>query len=508
MKKHIAILALFPLLAGCNGNTNIVDHVPFDYTPNLPEFKNKDVGTIKEDEDYVYFDFYEISDFHGAVEYDKSSSKLGLERLSSYFDAKRKENPGGTFVLSSGDMWQGSADSNITRGNLVTYGMDVMNFTSMTLGNHEFDWTVDWIKNNKGRATFPFLAANLIDKTTSEIADFVKPSVMVTRGDYKIGIVGTIGENIKGDIYAANVANYDFTSEIDAVNKESENLRKQGCDIVVWTSHNDVDYLKSKISVKSVDVDLIFGGHSHTTICTEYGDIPMLEAKDYGRSIPHCQLKINKKTKDVSPVEGYACDTNPTLNDYSPDNDITLIYNQYNEKYIAPLKKQKLGKADGDFNEELLSNLAVESMFKAINKLGGYDIRACFTNINGGIRDTLKSGDILFGNIYSVFPFDNELVVMECSGSKFKSLLLGNVQNLAIYQNVYDLSSIDANKKYQICTTDFLSMNTKYLSGFGEIIFNSKKIYRDAVVSNIKELSTIKASDYKSNAKKEFKYLS
>lgn len=508
-KKIICSLILIPMLASCGGNNGelVIKVVEPDYTPTLPEFKKKDAGALLEDENYAYFDFYEISDFHGAVSYDKDEKRLGVERLSSYFDKKRELNPGGTFLLSSGDMWQGSADSNITRGNLVTYSMDVMNFAAMTLGNHEFDWTVDWIKNNKQRATFPLLAANLIDKATNKVADFVQPSTVITRGDYKIGVIGTIGDNIKSSIIASAVENYDFANEVETVVAEAAKLRgdEYKCDIVVWTSHNDVEHLKSVTGSTDLGVDLIFGGHSHETIVSDINGIPALESKDYGRSVPHCQLKLNKSTKEVSPVEGFGCDENPTAVEYEADADITGILNQYNEKYITPVKEQKLGSANGDFKIENLANYAVETMFNKI-KTAYPDLacRAAFTNVNGGVRNTIKSGEIKYGNVYESFPFDNELVIMETTGRKLQNYAAGNVSNSAFYQDIYTYGALNSTDKYLFITTDYLATNTQFFANAGEVKVYTKLILRDIIAEAIKKAGSIKADDYKTTAKVEF----
>ena len=117
--NKLSLFLLLPLLVSCGGGAATGDIEA--YTPNLPEFKDKNVGAIKTDGTYDYLDIYELSDFHGAVQYNAQEKQIGLARLGSYFDKKREANPGGTVILSGGDMWQGSADSNLTRGNLVTY---------------------------------------------------------------------------------------------------------------------------------------------------------------------------------------------------------------------------------------------------------------------------------------------------------------------------------------------------------------------------------------------------
>ncbi len=521
-KKLFSLICLIPFLFSCGGEVEEVDdHIPMDYVPTLPSYKDKSEGTLKEDENYVYFDFYEISDFHGAVEYSKDDKMLGLERLSSYYDKKREGNEKGTILLSGGDMYQGTADSNITRGNLVTYAMNVMNFSSMTLGNHEFDWTIDWLKNNKEKATFPFLAANLIDKTTNEIADFVSSSTVLTRGDYKIGIVGTIGENIKDSIIASAVANYDFAKEVDTVISETAKLKEQGCDIVVWSSHNDVNYLKQIASGKDLDVDLIFGGHSHTTYSTEMkltkkdasGNeyekvIPLLESKDKGRSLPHVQLKLDKKTKLVSPSDGYGCDVDPTSEEYSPDGDITSIYDQYKTAYINPSKNRYMGKFSGKSSNEVLANLAVKAMYEKVKaSYPDYECRATFTNVNGGIRAQLKEGDVTYGDIYSVFPFDNEIVIMKTTGKALKNYVSSIGLNVARYQNIYKLANLENDKEYLFITTDYLATNAQFFAR--DSVVNYTKInVRDVVANYFKKNGTINADDYKTSAAKEFALVS
>lgn len=509
--KIVCILALAPLLISCGGPTSepksIVDE---DYVPTLPTFKDKNSGAILEDEENVYFDFYEISDFHGATEYDKDDNKLGIERMSTYFDNKRTANPGGTFLLSGGDMWQGTADSNITRGNLVTYVMDVMDFDAMTLGNHEFDWTEKWIKNNEEKATFPFLCANLLDKRTNELADFVSPSTIVTRGDYKVGIIGTIGDNIKSAILASAVENFDFTNEIAAVKSESAKLKEAGCDLVVWSSHNDVTYLKNEISSEDLGVNLIFGGHSHNTIVDEVNGIPMLESKNYGRSIPHVQLKLNKTTKAVTPVEGYGCDTTPTATEYSADADVTGIYNQYKSLYIDPLKNIKIGHTSSDLSaSEHLPNLAVKAMFENIKTdYSNYDIKAAFTNVNGGVRADVKAGDINYGDIYSAFPFDNELVILSTTGRKLQNYTGGNgISNFAQYQVVGSYGALVSTEKYYFVSTDYLASNDSYFSSC-ELVAHTGIIIRDCVAEAIKALGNVDANAFKTSSDSHFQKIS
>lgn len=506
--KVLSLLLILPLISACGNNDSGSTDPVEDFYPTLPEYKNKNSGEIKTEGDEVFFDFYEISDFHGATEYSKDDHRLGIERLSKYFDDKRALNPGGTFVLSGGDMWQGSADSNLTRGALVTYAMNVMNFDSMTMGNHEFDWTDKFIKNNKERAKFPFLAANIVKTSDGTLPEYLEASKIVARGDYKVGIIGTIGDSIKNTILASAIEGLDFKDEIETVQAESAKLREAGCDIVVWSSHNDVHDLKEKANGKDLGVNLIFGGHSHTTLVDEVNGIPMLESKDLGRSIPHAQLKLNKTTKEVSVVDGYGCDEDPTAKEYEPDADITGIYTQYKEKFIDPTKHKYVCKADGDLGTEQLGNLAVESMFNKIKKdYPDYQVRASFTNLNGGVRADIKSGKVYYGDVYVTFPFDNEVVICSVKGKALKNFI-NNTSNVARYQDVLKYENLGDNEDCYFITTDFLATNAGFFKGKCTIVVYTKVMLRDAASEAMSAMKTVKADSYKTSAKAEFQKLS
>ena len=71
-------------------------------------------------------DIFGINDFHGAIVNQETSDglELGFSKIGAYLKAKEAENPYGTIITSSGDMWQGSADSNLTKGALVTQLMN------------------------------------------------------------------------------------------------------------------------------------------------------------------------------------------------------------------------------------------------------------------------------------------------------------------------------------------------------------------------------------------------
>ena len=139
----------------------------------------------------VNFDFFAINDLHG--KFDDTDSQPGVDELTTYLKNFRKSQDN-VVLLSSGDMWQGSSESNLTKGNIVTEWMNELGFVSMTLGNHEYDWGEEPIKANAQLAKFPLLAINVYDRDTNKRVDYCQPSVIVQQNGVKIGIIGAMGD--------------------------------------------------------------------------------------------------------------------------------------------------------------------------------------------------------------------------------------------------------------------------------------------------------------------------
>ena len=511
-KRTLALLVTLPLLVSCGKKDPLViptvdvDNIHIDL-PTRPTYNQ---GGISVDTDGSHLiDFYEISDFHGAVNYEKHSESdyIGLAKMADYFKKKRENNPGGTVLLSSGDMFQGSAESNLTRGYMVNYSMNYMGFDSMTLGNHEFDWTDKWIEKNANltysNVKIPYLCANLIDKRTNSIPNFVSKSTVVSRGDYKIGIIGSIGVELKQSILASCVANYDFLEEKPIVEAEAARLRsEEKCDIVVWATHNGLDDV---VTVNGVDA--IFGGHAHEVATKNVGSAPAVATSNYGKSIGHIQLKIDS-SKNVT-CKTMEVDKVPTsLSGLSDNADIQKIMNGYSSE-IDKIKNIKLGKAEGELKaDKTLKNVCVEAMFTSAlkankdNNLGIPEdhIIAAFHNINGGIRSDIPEGEITYGKVYSPFPFDNEIVLYKVRGLDFRSMM-GQFAPYAVCRTFKNADDIIANQDYYLVLTDFIALSKQYVKGiFTNLketdLIRTGKVVRDEVAQLIYEKDKINPNDF------------
>ena len=154
--------------------------------------------------------FYALNDFHGAFMYDESYHQTGLSKIGSFLSSQKEKDPENTIILSSGDMFQGGAESNITRGKIVIDSMNEIGFDSMTIGNHEFDWGEETLIEMKNQMNFPLLGINIFYANTNKRPSFLTPSTIVEREGIRIGIIGSIMSGIQDSILSTISSNYDY----------------------------------------------------------------------------------------------------------------------------------------------------------------------------------------------------------------------------------------------------------------------------------------------------------
>ena len=89
---------------------------------NVTKDPFKDVDKVEE----RTLNFYALNDFHGAFMYDESYNQTGLSKIGQFLTTKKENDPENTIILSSGDMFQGGAESNITRGKIIIDSIEIV----------------------------------------------------------------------------------------------------------------------------------------------------------------------------------------------------------------------------------------------------------------------------------------------------------------------------------------------------------------------------------------------
>ena len=439
-----------------NGNTdlNVEGHTDADNDKTCDDCGISVVTT---------FDFYAINDLHG--KFVTSGNTVGVEGLSTYMkqSAALDDNP---IFLSSGDMWQGGAYSNLTYGQIITDWMNEMNFSSMTLGNHEFDWGEEPIKENAEIAEFPLLAINVYDRSTNQRVEYCDSSVLVECRGLQVGIIGAVGD-CYSSIAPEKVEGVYFQtgSALSALVKaESEKLRGMGADLIVFSLHDGAKGTVGSyydLALSKGYVDIVFEGHSHYSYVVQdsLGIYHMQNSGDNG-GISHAEIEYNFANGKYSVTEA----KHVSAREYSGLEKDTIV-DTLLEKYKDQVAKagEKLGTNSAVRDADMMRELLAELYFKAGEARWGDEYNIV---LGGGYMSArslgyLHAGTVTYGDLQAIFPFDNELVLCSVKGRDLVDKFLQTTKDsYFIYCGEYGNSvknSIDSNATYYLITDTYSS---------------------------------------------------
>lgn len=442
----------------------------------------------------VSFDFYAVNDLHG--KFDDTDDNIGVDELTTYFKNARatKDN---VLLLSAGDMWQGSAESNMTKGKIITDWMNRLDFAATTIGNHEFDWGENYVDYNEDMAEFPFLAINIYDRSTNQPVDFCKPSTLIDEDGVQIGIIGAIGDCYSSiAVDKCDEVYFKVGRELTALVKaEANRLRDMGADFIVYLLHDGYGKTVNG-SVKSVSsseissyydttlsngyIDLVFEGHTHQgyRLQDEHGVYHLQNRGDNKGGVSHASVSINAVTGSSS-VLNTALITNSQYQSLADDPLIDELLKKY-EKEIEPANKVLGYNSRQRGSSELcqiMANLYYQCGVKAWGDEYNIVLGGGFLNARSPYR--LYAGDVTYADLQALFPFDNQLVLCSISGRNLQNKFF-NTSN-SDYYIAYDSygnnikNNINANATYYVVvdtyTADYRPNNLTIVKRYNETTF-------------------------------------
>ena len=376
----------------------------------------------QEEDVIVNLELFALNDMHGNVE--DSSNGLGIAKTSSLLKTY-PDNVNNALYISQGDMWQGSAPSNLTHGQLVNDWMGQMNFTSMTVGNHEFDWGTSYVKTNAGLASFPYLGINVYSRDTDQRVDYLSPSTIINKNGAKIGIIGAIGD-CYGSIAASMVPDIYFKVGDDLtslVKQEATRLRNdEGCDMIIYSIHDGSDsttYLSHPydISLSNGYVDLVLEGHSHKNyVLQDSKGVYHIQSSGYNKTINYINVNVNTTKDTCSIVRTKSIYTNDYKNSLSEDAAALSLFTKYSDQISGANETIGYNSSYRSSNElcDLVASLYLQyGLSKWSTKYNVY--------LAGGYIKTrspynLYSGEVTYADLLSLYPFNNDLLLCSISG--------------------------------------------------------------------------------------------
>ncbi|KMV36504.1 bifunctional 2',3'-cyclic-nucleotide 2'-phosphodiesterase/3'-nucleotidase [Franconibacter pulveris] len=216
---------------------------------------------------------------------DAPTEKFGLVRTASLISAARSEATNSVLV-DNGDLIQGSplgdymAAKGLNKGEVhpVYKALNTLNYAVGNLGNHEFNYGLDYLNKALAGAKFPYVNANIIDAKTNKPLftpyliqnTDVKDKEGKTR-TLKIGYIGFVPPQIM-TWDKANLSGKVTVNDItETARKYVPEMRAKGADLVVVVAHSGLAAEPYKAMAENSvyylsqvpGVDAILFGHAH-----------------------------------------------------------------------------------------------------------------------------------------------------------------------------------------------------------------------------------------------------
>ncbi|WP_188454784.1 bifunctional 2',3'-cyclic-nucleotide 2'-phosphodiesterase/3'-nucleotidase [Virgibacillus oceani] len=335
----------------------------------VPSFDNTAEAADTTDSSIVNMRLMETTDIHvHLVNYnyyqDEPTNDFGLAMTATLIKQARSE-AANSMLFDNGDLLQGNplgdyvAQNGLEEGEIhpVYKAMNLLNYDTGNIGNHEFNYGIDYLKEATDDANFPYINANVYyddgdndpanDKHFFEPYKIMQKQVVDTNGNKQTVDVGVIGF-VPPQIMQWDKANLDgkvITKGIyETAQKYVPIMKEQGADIIVAIPHSGLGSVElqereenATYNLTQVEgIDAIMFGHAHEVFPSEtfagiegvdlekgtINGIPSVEAGFWGDHLGIIDLKLEKDGEDWNVIDSSA--------------DVRAIHDENGEALVEP----------------------------------------------------------------------------------------------------------------------------------------------------------------------------
>ncbi|ELH0508995.1 bifunctional UDP-sugar hydrolase/5'-nucleotidase [Salmonella enterica] len=413
------------------------------------------------------------NDHHGHF-WRSEYGEYGLAAQKTLVDSIRKEvaqEGGSVLLLSGGDINTGVPESDLQDAEPDFRGMNLIGYDAMAVGNHEFDNPLTVLRQQEKWARFPFLSANIYQKSTGE--RLFKPWAIFTRQDIKIAVIGLTTDD------TAKIGNPEYFTDIE-FRKPAEEAKvviqelnmNEKPDVIIATTHmghydngdhgsnapGDVEMARS---LPAGSLAMIVGGHSQDPVCMasenkkqvnyvpgtpcapdKQNGIWIVQAHEWGKYVGRADFEfrngemkmVNYQLIPVNLKKKVTWDNGKSERVlYKPEiaenPQMLSLLTPFQNKGKAQLEV-KIGSVNGLLEGDrskvrfVQTNMGRVILAAQIARTGAdFGVMS-----GGGIRDSIEAGDITYKSVLKVQPFGNIVVYADMSGKEVVDYLTAVAQ--------------------------------------------------------------------------------
>ena len=382
----------------------------------------------------------------------KNLSYSALSALKEDIEAQGKE----VILADAGDHIQGTAYGDMDKGATIIQIMNETGYDIATIGNHEFDYGMARILELINKAEFSYLSCNFYKTDDGEL---VLPAYkIIEKGGIRIAFIGistpesitkstpTFFMDKNGNLLYNFYSGEDGSELYDSVQKTIDEVKPQA-DYVIALGHlgveiSSVPYTSRELIQHTHGLDAFIDGHSHTLIEHEY----VKDSK--GKDVLLTQNGAYFKSVGAMTIAKDGTISTEVLREYGRQNEFITETEQGWINTIDEKLGEKIAVLDSSMfvldpknpaqrivrcQETNLGDLTADSYYYFFNKKLKMDCDIALSN-GGGIRNGISAGDVSYFSAKTVFPFGNQICIVETTGQQ----ILDALEKGAIFAGVYD----------------------------------------------------------------------
>ena len=359
----------------------------------------------------------------------------GYTKMAGLRDAINRTDTAYAAAVCVGDFLQGNTTGAISKGQYIADIMRLMDYHALTLGNHEFDYGVPRMRALLEQIGTPVVCANFYE--AGEPNPVYAPYVIHQYGDKKVAFVGACTPEtmiLEGySFYDTNgVLLYDLKPKTfyQLIQQAVDAARAEGADYVVLLSHvgetpQSMGFSSHRLVNNTRGIDVVLDGHSHEIIeCakavnldgkeitvtqtgTQFVNVGKLLITPDGRmttqlikraDIPYENERISAVTDSIRQMVKAVTSAKVAHSDYR------LVVSDENAQWIVRGQETNAGDLVADaYRHAMKADIGMEN--------------------GGGIRNDIMAGDITYGDIIGMLPYDNTLRRISVTATQLKEML-------------------------------------------------------------------------------------
>ena len=383
-------------------------------------------------------------------------------------------------VFSIGTEISGTADSYFSRGASVIQTMNAVGVEAMLPGNIEFSYGRKRLAELSKEAEFGFVSSNIVEKESGRTPSWLSSELFFNPGlGLKIGLLGITPPETPNLTARSNIEGLEFLQPGDVLKSRVDALKRAGADIVVLLT------LFSRDRISLQEWRLIASASPDICVMLDYEIEPPPSLKKDGVIIQTVSGYNQSKEVDILDLELTPPPTQIVrfssrrlaVNhaEITPDPQVAAVAEKVTRQ-SRELKDVFVGSFAEDYARSYASECPIGNMIAdAMLAESGADIAI---QNSGGVHGNIQAGDFTLGDLFSIMPFDNQIVQMTLSGRdlldifsvsaslKRGVLQVANASYTFIYRNDGDFvlksllvagEPVVAEKDYAVCTNNFLA---------------------------------------------------